>query len=175
MKKQIKNLLSKFIIYLSRKNLSKDKVKIFQKKFLYFFLPIFIITTFRLNTNIDNSTLGFEIYANIPFLIVNFFILVMNTLIFYLYDQYFDETRINYLRILFKNHKQIVCAYFDSNFGDKVYEIETSNYYSHSNTHIHTTTGDVYKFDDWRAFKFVGIKESRKLKLEHLKNVMNGN
>jgi len=180
MKKHIHNLLSKLVIYLSRKNFSQDKVKLYQKKFLYFFLPIFIITTFRLNTSVEGSMLGFEIYASIPFLIINFLILSVSTLIFYLYVEFFNEILINYLKNLFSNHKQVVCAYSDDSFGDKVYEIEQSkyhptNYRGGSNIHIHTITGDIYQFDDWRSFKFVGIRESRKLKLEHLKSVMNGN
>jgi len=182
MKKEIKNLFSKLIIYLSRKNHSKDNIKQYQKKFLYIFLPILIISTFRLSTNIEGAILGIKISANLTFFIINFFIMSIMTLAFYLYIEYFEEIRESYLKTLFKNHKQIICAYSDKNFGDKVYEIKQdykkylSSYHNyHEHPYIHTINGDVYNFFDWRAFKFVGIKESRKLKLKHLKSIMNEN
>lgn len=176
MKGKIKKFIGKLIIYLSRKNYSDDKIKHYQKKFLYYFLPIFIFTTFRYNTFTENS-IGFEIYANIFFLIINLFILSLSTLTFYLYIKYFEEIRIEYLNKLFKEHNQVVCAYSDEVFGDRVYKIEEESYkpYYGSRTHIHMTNGNIYSFDDWRSFKFVGIKESRKRKLDHLKSVIDGN
>ena len=167
---RIKKLITKLVICLSRRNYSIDKIKHYQQKFIYWFLPILIVTTFKVDVA-DSLIISARVY----FLIINLVILGLLTLIFYLYVEYFEEIRKNYLYPLLKDHKQIVCAYSDKNFGNTIYEIEYcydswSN--SHNNPHIHTITGDVYNFDDWRSFKFVGMKESRKLKLERLKNIM---
>jgi len=173
MKGKVKELIGKLIIYLSRKNYSQDKIKHSQKKFLYVFLPIFIVTTFRFNF-IEG---GISVSANVTFLIINLFILSLLTLIFYLSVSYFTEVRVNYLSKLFKYHDQVVCAYSDTDFGDTVYKIEKNSHISSygTNVHIHTISGKLYQFDDWRSFKFVGIKESRKLKLERLKTIIDGN
>lgn len=175
MKGKIKELIGKLIIYLSRKNYSQDKIKQFHKIFLYAFLPIFIITTFRVNPIENPIENGFSISANATFVIINLFILSLVTLIFYLYVQYFEEIRIEYLNKLFKDHNQVVCAYSDEVFDDSIYKIDKSTIYYSSRIHIHMTNGNIYSFDDWRSFKFVGIKESRKRKLDHLKSIIDGN
>ena len=162
---------------MSRKNKTLDDIRKYQKYFIIIFLPLFLLTAFKYNTSVQGSMFGVQISANIPLLIIGFIILSIATLFFFLYSENYNNIRNIYTNDLLRNHKQIVCAYSDISFGETVYEIEedVDPFYRAKRKHVHTLTGEVYYFDDWRSFKFVGIKESRKLKLEHLKNVMNGN
>lgn len=156
---------------MSRKNYSIYDIKKYQNKFIHIFIPIFIITTFRVDFSVDGAIFGMVLSTSPSFLIINFLILGIVTLIFFLYAESHESVRINYSEQLVKSHTQVVCAYPDDSFGDKVYEVDKSNMRPYG--HIHLANGNIYTFSDWRTFKFVGVRESRKLKLEHLRNITN--
>ena len=173
----MKKILTNLVIYISRRNKTLDDIKKYQKKFILIFLPIFLLTAFSYDTSIEGAIFGVQISANIIFLIIDFLIIGAVTLLFYLYSENFEGIRQKYIDNLLMNHEQIICAYYDKSFGDTVYKIESEfdTYYRTNRKHVHTISGNIYYFNDWRVFKFVGVRESRKLKLEQLKSVMNEN
>ena len=164
----MKNLFYKITIYLSRKDYSPNTIKKFQKKFIYIFLIYFFLTTFRFDFS-SYMFLDGVLYANSFFLIFNLFILSMFTLFTIFYTDKWEQHRDKYLRKLLREHKEIVCSYKDNFLDNNVHEVKGSSLYRGIYYyHIHLTTGEIYRFDDYRSFKFVGVKESRRIKLKRL-------
>ena len=170
MKKLIYNCIKYLVIFFSRRDID---IKKYQKKILFSFIAVFVITALDFSFNVTGSIVGLSVsVSNITLLFIEIVSFGLLTYIFYLYYLWFDSIKYKYLIELFCN-KQIHCAYGDDRFDSNFHTIETNkNGYGISNHHIHLSTGEIYRFDDSRAFKFVAVKDSRKLKLKKLKDII---
>lgn len=162
------------IAYISRRDWNKEKVYKFQKYFIYIFTPIFLLTSFNYDFRIDGAIFGTTISLNVLFSIINFSLIGIVSSFLYLYKSYFGITLDRYYNKMMDN-EQVACAYKDSRFGKNAYKIfkgddGVSWRRNYRDRHILLSDEDRYYFDDWRTFKFVGMKESRKLKLQKLMN-----
>jgi len=169
-----KFLIKPVILFLSRRDWSLEKIRKLQKKILIGFSIFFTITVLRFEFGFNNPNFSVSVSADIPFLIIEMVLFTLYTMYLYYYFKYFDKVKEYYLFSLLSDHKQVVCAYHDKDIENKVYKIEkivVSGIFG-TTAHIHIRGDEHYYFDDWRAFKFVGVKESRKLKLQQLKNIM---
>jgi hypothetical protein len=91
-----------------------------------------------------------------------------------LYNYYYFDVLSKYREKLIQQNELITCAYFDDKFGNSKYRIEQGqhSYYNKYSTFIPYGDDDkIYHLDDFRVFKFVGMKDNRKLKLERLMNI----
>jgi len=175
-----KILFEPVILFLSRRGWSLEKIRKYQKNFLVGISIFFAITVLRFDIGFNDPNVWVSISTYIPLLIVEMILFTVFTFYVYYYFQYFDDVKKQYTLSLLSNHKQIVCAYPDDIFDNRIYKIEkgteVNNYLGGSLTteviHIHIRGDETYQFDDWRVFKFVGVKESRKLKLQQLKDIL---
>lgn len=171
----MEKIFKHIIIYLSRRNYSDYKIKLYHKRFLYIFSILFILTAFNYNFSLDGAIFGVIISLNIYIMITEAFLFLIPTSAFMLYYKYLNKTIYKYKDDLIKN-KKIICAYKDNIFENKIYDVITTGYgnlmINGNHAHIHLQTGEFYYFNDYKIFKFVNVKKNRKLKLEQLKKIM---
>lgn len=179
------NFIYKIAIKLARNNISPEtlsEVKLQvsygttkkQYKYLERFIVaatviLFFLTSFSYHFFSEGPLFGVKISVNIIPAIIE---IVMFGILTYLFLYY--QKNFNYFILQYKHEllyfKEVTCAYDDDTFGKKTYTIVEQEW--NEEPHIHVRFNDdkgfKYYFNDYRIFKFVDVKNSRKMKLEKL-------
>lgn len=167
--KLIDNQILKLVTYLSRRDIDITKIKHYNKIFLYSFSVLFLLTAFSYNFNIEGAIFGVKVSLNGIVCLIETIIFGIVTFLTYSYYRNYSSYINIYKKKLLDAHNEITCAYGDKLFGNKVYKIDIDNKF-YSDYHIVVANGAKYKLNDHRIFKFVSVKNSRKLKLKNLQD-----
>lgn len=175
------NILYKKTIYFARRDIIPETVNKYCRYILIIFTVIFLLTALSYDFSSDGVMFGVTISLKFIISIIEMFLLGVFIYVIYLYNTKFDSFIEQYSKSLsLDDLTYISCVFSDSAFKKTTYKIlnnEGTGYYFR-NKYIEIESQNYpdkkerYYFNDYRIFKFVDIKNGRKLKLENLsKNV----
>lgn len=163
------SIIYKKVIHLTRKDIVPEKINKYSKHVLTISGIIFILTSFSYNFSLDGALFGVKIYVNVIPALFEILFISLFTFVLYRYNSKFDYF-IEVYRTSIKNLNQVICAFEDCKIDKKVYDIKQDNnagWLGRNDYYIEVQYGRYY-FNDYRVFKFVDVKNSRKLKLKKL-------
>ncbi len=162
----MKKLIKFLIIHLSRNDWHKERIEKQQKRILYIFIVLFFSTAFNYDFYNEGVMIGGTISLNLTTFLIEIFLFGIFTFVSYLYNESYISVMYKYKEKI-SNNKTVICAYPDDEFEKIVYDIDIDEF---GTAHIHHNDNRIYRLNDWKIFKFVNVKESRKLKLKKLMN-----